>query len=243
MKKKIILIIAVVFIVIISFVVYNFIKNDDFVSYTNKEYDGSYKDITNYVRNGDSYQGVITEINSDNIIFENQSKNEKYLMDINSNFQYVNGRTNEELNINDIKVGYYIDTFPYELSNVIAILSNIKGEELKKELIKNLSLKESYLLKPVAEVKELNIINENKAILTINIVDLVEDYNADSEFEMQIELKSNTVTDWNGRGEELLGDVSKLKDVALDFISVRLDENTINNEIPVATWFIPTLVN
>ena len=50
------------------------------------------------------------------------------------------------MNINDLKVDYYIDTSTYEKSKVISVLSNIKGEELREELMKNFALENPIYL-------------------------------------------------------------------------------------------------
>ena len=52
----------------------------------------------------------------------------------------INGRTEDVIDISNIKEGNYIYTFMYEGTKMVSILSNIKGEELRKELIKNLSI-------------------------------------------------------------------------------------------------------
>ncbi|MFR8104735.1 MAG: hypothetical protein ACLU8F_06685 [Clostridia bacterium] len=196
------------------------------------------KNISNNLGDKYEYEGIITEINSDNIIFENQSNNKKYLIKLNRNFKFINGRTNEEINVSDIKVGNYIDTYPYtEESKVIGILSNIKGEELRKELIKNLSLEHPIDSKTQTNVrgKNMNIINNNKAILTLIFKESVESQNINSEeFEIQVEINSNTTIECKGGYNK----IEQLGDVLIDVINVRLDENTIKNEIPVATWFM-----
>ena len=187
--------------------------------------------INEYVYNGN---GVVTEVNDSNIIFENQSNNKKYSIDINSDLKFVNGRTNEEININEIKVGYYIDTRTQE-QNVISVLSNIKGEELRKELIKNFTLENPIYLTVSPVGTNMKIINKNKAILTITYGDLLSDYNTDGgEFEMKVEINSNTKIECKGG----INNIEQLGDVSLDIIKIRLDKNTINNEIPVATYFM-----
>ena len=193
------------------------------------------KNITNnineYVYNGN---GVVTEVNDSNIIFENQSNNKKYSIDINNDLKFVNGRTNDEININEIKVGYYIDTLTQE-QNVISVLSNIKGEELRKELIKNFTLENPIYLTVSPVGTNMKIINKNKAILTITYGDLLSDYNTDGgEFEMKVEINSNTKIECKGG----INNIEQLGDVSLDIIKIKLDKNTINNEIPVATYFM-----
>lgn len=195
------------------------------------------KNITNNIEeNSYSYHGVITEINSNNIVFENQSNNKKYSIDVNSNFKFINGRTNEETNINDIKVGYYIDAHTYNKeSKAISILSNIKGEELRKELIKNFALENPLYLTVSPAGTNMEVVNKNKAILTVTFGDLLPDYNTDGgEFEMKIEINSNTVIECKGG----INKIEQLEDVLLDVIKIKLDKNTIDNEIPVATYFM-----
>ena len=193
------------------------------------------KNITNDIEeNPYGYNGVITEINSNNIVFENQSNNKKYSIDINSDLKFINGRTNEEMNLNDIKVDYYIDTYTYEKSKVISILSNIKGEELRKELMENFALEDPLYLTVSPIGTNMEIVNKNKAILTVTFDDLLPDYNTDGgEFEMKVEINSNTVIECKGGINKL----EQLKDVSLDIIKIKLDKNTIDNEIPIVTYF------
>ena len=201
------------------------IDNNDFI-----------KNITNDIETNDySYNGIITEINNNHIVFENQSNNKKYSIDRNTNFNFISGRTNEPINSNNLKVGYYIDTYPYKNSKVISILSNIKGEELRKELMKNFALENPIYLTVSPIGTHLEILNKNKAILTVTFGDLLSDYNTDGgEFELKVEINSNTKIECKGLTVE---SVEQLKDVSLDIIKIKLDKNTINNKIPVVTYF------
>ena len=235
MKKKVSITIIVIFIIIIAIIIFNKIKNnDDFVPDINKKYD--IENVTSNIKeNSYSYNGVITEISSNNIVFENKSSNKKYSIDINSDFKFINGRTNEKMDIDDIKVDYYIDTYTYKKSKVISILSNIKGEELRKELMKNFVLEDPLYLTVSPVGTNMEIINKNKAILTITFDDLLPDYNSDSgEFEMKVEINSNTVIECKGG----INEIEQLGDVSLDIIKIKLDKNTIDDEVPIATYFM-----
>lgn len=193
------------------------------------------KNITNDIEeNPYNCNGIITEINANNIVFKNQSSNKKYLINVNNDFRFINGRTNEEININDIKVGYYIDTYTYKESRVISILSSIKGEELKKELMKNFTLEDPIYLTVSPVGTNMEIVNKNKAILTITFDDLLPDYNNDEKFEMKIEINSNTLIECKGG----INKIEQLGDVDLDIIKIKLDKNIIDNQIPVATCFM-----
>ena len=191
------------------------------------------ENITNNIE--ETYNGIITNINFNSIVFENKSRNKKYSINVNSSLNFINRRTNEKVNYDDIKIGYYIDTYTYKKSKAISILSNIKGEELRKELIKNLTLEDSPYLTVSPIGTNIEIINSNKAILTITFEDLLPDYNVDGgKFEMKVEINSNTVIERKvGRNK-----IEQLKDADLCIIKIRLDKNTINNEIPIATYFM-----
>lgn len=166
---------------------------------------------------------------------EDKLRNKKYSIDVNSSLNFINGRTNEKVYYDEMKIGYYIDTYTYKKSKAISILSNIKGEELRKELIKNLTLEGSPYLTVSPIGTNIEIINSNKAILTITFEDLLPDYNVDGgKFEMKVEINPNTVIERkSGRNT-----IEQLKNADLNIIKIRLDKNTINNEIPIATYFM-----
>ena len=191
------------------------------------------ENITNNIE--ETYNGIITNINSNSIVFEDKSRNKKYSIDVNSSLNFINGRTNEKVYYDEMKIGYYINTYTYKKSKAISILSNIKGETLRKELIKNLTLEGSPYLTVSPIGTNIEIINSNKAILTITFEDLLPDYNVDGgKFEMKVEINPNTVIERkSGRNK-----IEQLKNADLSIIKIRLDKNTINNEIPIATYFM-----
>ncbi len=192
------------------------------------------ENITNNIEEK-SYNGIITNIDSNSIVFENKLDNKRYSIDVNSSLNFINGRTNEKVYYDEMKIGYYIDTYTYKKSKAISILSNIKGEELRKELIKNLTLEDSPYLTVSPIGTNIEIINSNKAILTITFEDLIPDYNVDGgKFEMKVEINSNTVIERKGGRNK----IEQLKDADLNIIKIRLDKNTINNEIPIVTYFM-----
>lgn len=196
--------------------------------------DNQPQDVTQKILNSEFYSsGIINNIDENNIYFFNSNLKQYY---INKNiFKYINGRTNDAINIEDIKVGYYIEPYTYGKSEVISILSNIKGEELKKELIKNFTLENPIYLTVSPIGTNIEIINKNKAILSITFDDLLADYNTDGgKFEMKIEINSNTVIECKGG----ISKIEQLEDVSLDIIKIKLDKNTINDKIPMATYFM-----
>lgn len=214
-------------------------ENGNVVSRENTKSDNQIQEteienITNNIEEK-NYNGIITNIDSNRIVFENKSRNKKYSIDVNSSLNFINGRTNEKVYYDEMKIGYYIDTYTYKKSKAISILSNIKGEALRKELIKNLTLEDSPYLTVSPIGTNIEIINSNKAILTITFEDLIPDYNVDGgKFEMKVEINSNTVIERKGGRNK----IEQLKDADLNIIKIRLDKNTINNEIPIATYFM-----
>lgn len=214
-------------------------ENGNVVSRENTKSDNQIQEteienITNNIEEK-NYNGIITNIDSNSIVFENKSRNKKYSIDVNSSLNFINGRTNEKVYYDEMKIGYYIDTYTYKKSKAISILSNIKEEALRKELIKNLTLEDSPYLTVSPIGTNIEIINSNKAILTITFEDLIPDYNVDGgKFEMKVEINPNTVIERkSGRNK-----IEQLKDADLCIIKIRLDKNTINNEIPIATYFM-----
>lgn len=214
-------------------------ENGNVVSRENTKSDNQIQEteienITNNIEEK-NYNGIITNIDSNRMVFENKSRNKKYSIDVNSSLNFINGRTNEKVYYDEMKIGYYIDTYTYKKSKAISILSNIKGEALRKELIKNLTLEDSPYLTVSPIGTNIEIINSNKAILTITFEDLIPDYNVDGgKFEMKVEINSNTVIERKGGRNK----IEQLKDADLNIIKIRLDKNTINNEIPIATYFM-----
>ena len=124
------------------------------------------------------------------------------------------------------EVGKDISELPY------AVLSS---EELRKELMKNFTLENPIYLTVSPIGTNMEIINKNKAILSITFDDLLPDYNIDGgEFELKVEINSKTKIECKGG----IDSIERLGDVSLDIIKIKLDKNTINDEIPVATYFM-----
>ena len=51
---------------------------------------------------------------------------------------------------------------------------------------------------------------------------------------MKVEINSNTKIECKGL---VVDYVEQLKNVSLDIIKIKLDKNTINNEVPIVTYF------
>lgn len=72
-------------------------------------------------------------------------------------------------------------------------------------------------------------------VKNLTLEDSLPDYNVDGgKFEMKVEINSNTVIERKGGRNK----IEQLKDADLNIIKIRLDKNTLNNEIPIATYFM-----
>ena len=193
-------------------------------------------DVTDRLRQT-TYNGIITDINENEIMFEKENK--KYKLKIEQDYKYINARTEENIGFADIKKGYYIDTtvaYLEEKEKVIAIASNITGEELKKELLKHFALGENAKMGVSSpDIKNIEVINSEKAIVTMEFQDRFGEYlNNNEVFEQKIIVNSNTKITSKSR---LAYSVETLKNAAHDIVTIVLDKNTLNDEYPVAISF------
>ncbi len=77
-------------------------KEGNIVNTENTKYDNKMQEtteindipenITNNIE--ETYNGIITNMNSNSIVFEDKSKNKKYSINVNSSLNFINGRTN-----------------------------------------------------------------------------------------------------------------------------------------------------
>lgn len=183
------------------------------------------------------YSGIITKIEDNKIYFDNEDKTKSYVLDIKDNYKFVSLRTNDDIKIQDIKVGYYIDTFSYYNNDVFGIASNIKGDELKQEIFKNLTLNGQNASGVVASpvVESVDIINSNKAIMKVSVQDIYSEYfGNDESFEFEFMLNDKTeIKSKSG----LAYSIDTINNAAHDFVDLRIDKNTINDQYPVLTAF------
>ena len=146
-------------------------------------------------------------------------------------------RTNEDIKVKDIKVGYYIDTFSYYNNDVFGIASNIAGEQLRQEIFKNLALNGQNVSGVVASpgVESIDIINSNKAILKVSVQDIYSEYLKNDEI-FEFEFMLNDKTEIKSKSG-LAYSIDTINHALHDFVDLRIDQNTINDERPVLTGF------
>ena len=100
-------------------------------------------DLTFKMQNETCYKyGQVYKVNDKKIYFIDKEEN-KYSLENNNKFNYIDGRTGVKYSFDDIKENYYINVYNQDCY----IFKNIKGEELKKELLISLSLSDEYNFK------------------------------------------------------------------------------------------------
>ena len=183
------------------------------------------------------YSGIITKIEENKIYFDNEDKIKSYILEVKDDYKFVSLRTNEDIKVKDIKVGYYIDTFSYYNNDVFGIASNIAGEQLRQEILKNLALNGQNVSGVVASpgVESIDIINSNKAILKVSVQDIYSEYLKNDEI-FEFEFMLNDKTEIKSKSG-LAYSIDTINHALHDFVDLRIDQNTINDERPVLTGF------
>lgn len=182
------------------------------------------------------YRGRVKEISGNTITFENYN-HKIYKIDYDDEIELLDGRTEETIKFDTIKVNDLIELGGINGKKYILISTPKEGEELKKDLIKNMSLginkKMSIASSP--NIVNLNIINSNRAIMTIEFYDIYSQYfNNDEKFTMDVLLDSNTII----RSKSgLAHSIDTLNDALHDIITMYLDPNTLNDKYPRVTMF------
>ena len=149
----------------------------------------------------------------------------------------LDGRTEEPIKFDTIKENDLIKLGGINNKKYILITTKKEGEELKKDLIKHMSLgmqsRGGISVSP--NIVNLNIINSNRAIMTIEFSDIYSEYSDnDEKFTMDVLLDSNTII----RSKSgLAHSIDTLNDALHDIITMYLDPNTLNDKYPRVTMF------
>ena len=194
--------------------------------------------ITTSFKNDDrvNYRGRVKEISGNTITFENYN-HKIYKIDYDDEIELLDGRTDETIKFDTIKENDVIECSNINNNKYIIISTKKEGEELKKDLIKHMSLgmkiKNGFSVSPA--IVNLNIINSNRAIMTIEFGDIYSEYfNNDEIFTMDVLLDSNTII----RSKSgLAHSIDTLNDAYHDIITMYLDPNTLNDKYPKVTMF------
>lgn len=134
------------------------------------------------------HSGIISNIDDKYIYYSvNDSKNFYFKKEF---FTYINGRTFKNMTLSDVKVGDYV----YPFRKQILIYRNISGEELNQELLYNLTLTndERICFVNSVDLEEINITDDNKAIVKISYGDIMGTELTDERFNTLVEFNENT---------------------------------------------------
>lgn len=194
-------------------------------------------DLTFKMQNETCYKyGQVYKVNDKKIYFIDKEEN-KYSLENNNKFNYIDGRTGVKYSFDDIKENYYINVYNQDCY----IFKNIKGEELKKELLISLSLSDEYNIVRTAidNIQKIQQLGDNEAIVTIIISDLISpEYYPNSEkqsFEINVKFTNNTKYQSKGNYTYDASTIENSKDTIM---TLRLDEKTLNNKYPEVLEFI-----
>ena len=194
--------------------------------------------ITTSFENEESsyYSGKITKISENTITFINYN-NKIEEIDYNNQFDLLDGRTEEPIKFDAIKENDLIQLRGINNKKYVLITTKKEGEELKKDLIKHMSLgmqsRGAGSVSP--NIVNLNIINSNRAIMTIEFYDMYsQEFSINEKFTMDVLLDSNTII----RSKSgLAHSIDTLNDALHDIITIYLDSNTLNDKYPKVTMF------
>lgn len=226
MKKKILIIASVIVLLVIAlwFGTYrDKYKTEDLNEANKIEIP---EDATQRILNGKFYSsGKIYSIDDNYIYFTNHNSKQYYISK--NDFSYLNGRTLKDMNVNDVEVGDYLNNNEKR----IIIYRNISGDELNKELLYNLTLTEDerIMLVNTVEIKNINITDNNIAIVKIEYGDIMGDILTDEKFETLVEFNSNTK--FYSKGDNI-NSINDLEVARYNINTIILDRDTINKKNP-----------
>lgn len=195
-------------------------KNDQ-SNINNKSQDITQKILSNQVVNF----GTINKIDDNYIYYSTENSINLYFEK--NTFSYSNGRTCKKINLEDVKVGDYIHPFEKQ----ILVYRNLSGEELNQELLYNLTLTENERIYSVNSIgiEEINIENENTAIVKISYGDIIGDDLTDERFSTLVEFNSNTK--YYSKGNNI-NSVNDLEIAKRNINSILLKKDSINKKNP-----------
>ena len=192
------------------------------------------EDITDSVKNnGRFYYGFVTKLSNNEIEFDKEGKKRK--TKIENDMKFINDRTGEDFEFDNIKIGDYLHISKDDEQYCIYVARKIKGEELEKELLKNFAQQSIHIIGNSLELKNVEKVNSQKAIVTLEYGDSYwEAFDNEEKFEIKAIVNSNTkiVSKSN-----LSNSIDTIENSKNDMIMIKLDPKTINDENPVITLY------
>lgn len=172
------------------------------------------------------HSGIISNIDDKYIYYSDSDSKSLYFEK--ELFTYINGRTFSNMIISDVKVGDYV----YPFRKQILIYRNISGEELNQELLYNLTLTDDERICFVnsVELEEINITEDNTAIVKISYGDIMGTELTDERFSALVEFNENT------KYSSKSGQIHSVKDLEYwakgNINSLLLKKDSINKKSP-----------
>lgn len=157
----------------------------------------------------------------------------------------LTGRINLHIDFEDIRVGDLLKYgyWPGTDISKFTIYRNLNGDELKRELLEAMDWGKTYMYMTrgdlvTREAVSIEVIDESKAIITYRISDLFQkELGNDEVFEIKILVTPETKLysyDYIDGVHYSISDLETL-DYLPEWVLIRLDQSTIDDEMPVAT--------
>ena len=199
------------------------LKNEQAVELTKNN---NPQDVTQKIINNNVVRsGIINNIDKKNIYYSDSDSNKLYFEK--NAFSCVNGRTCKEMDLEDLKIGDYI----YPSHKQIMVFRNLSGEELNQELLYNFTLTDDERIMFVnsIELTNINIMDNNTAIVKITYGDIIGEDLTNERFSTLVQFDSNTK--YYSKGNNING-VNDLDNAKGNINSIILKKDTINKKNP-----------
>lgn len=184
------------------------------------------QDVTQKINNKQIVRsGIINDIDDKYIYYsDSDSKKLSFEKDL---FSYINGRTCKEMDLNNVKIGDYIN--PYQKQ--ILVFRNLSGDELNQELLYNFTLTNDERIMYVNSIaiEEINIVDEDSAIVKISYGDIIGKDLTNEQFNTIVEFNSNTKYYSKGHNINSFKDLEYAKG---NINSIILKKDSINKKSP-----------
>lgn len=201
------------------------------IANTTKEEVDVFENVTQKILNGEIVPaGIVDHIDSKYIYYSDNGTYIYYFEQ--GQIPYTNGRTCNEFHNARIENGDYVH--PYDKQ--ILVFKYISGDELKEELLYNFGLSEEERIFYVnsVEIEKVNVVGDNKAIVTIKYGDIIGDKLSNEKFATEVEF--NHQTNYYSKGHNI-GSVDDLELAKGSINSITLDLNSIHEKYPRVKLF------
>ena len=221
-------------------------ENSEVATIENIEFSEFVNDINESLHDmnvAQNYSGIITEMSDKTLKFYSDIFKKDLILSYPAEFEYTNKRTNQKLEFKDIKVGDYLMFERVNGGNFdegqFMVIRNLKGEALKEELLLQMNpyaerLGVEFVYR---EAKNVEIVDENNAIITYEFSDMYQFRLGNSEkFEIKVLVNSDTKICRDATWDWEPIQIRDLETIEYEpaRVMICLNQATINDEMPVA---------